>query len=256
MMISSMAEHHIRTTSAPARLSLLMLLLVGLMGCSFSGGYAPVFGAGNFDGQGARTHTVQAGETLYAIAFRYGVNYHGLAKANRIKPPYVIYVNQKIRLISSPEPVQSPEPAAKQQKSARPPVVKPRPIAVAQNSTITWRWPIKGEVVNSFSLKGRINKGIDIRGKLGDKVRAAADGVVVYAGGGLRGYGKLVIVKHSDSFLSAYGHNRKIQVKEGDRVKGGQVVGEVGPSSSKQEMLHFEIRRNGKPENPLLYLPR
>ena len=111
-------------------------------------------------------------------------------------------------------------------------------------------------MVNSFSLNGRINKGIDIRGKLGDKVRAAADGVVVYAGGGLRGYGKLVIVKHSDSFLSAYGHNRKIQVKEGDRVKGGQVVGEVGPSSSKQEMLHFEIRRNGKPENPLLYLPR
>jgi lipoprotein NlpD len=110
-------------------------------------------------------------------------------------------------------------------------------------------------VILAFSTTGRVNKGVDIRGRLGESVAAAADGVVVYAGGGLRGYGKLVIVKHNDHFLSAYGHNRAILVKEGEKVKGGQVVAEIGSSGLNQEMLHFEIRRDGKPEDPLLYLP-
>ena len=108
----------------------------------------------------------------------------------------------------------------------------------------------------AFSTTGKVNKGIDIRGGLGESVAAAADGVVVYAGGGLRGYGKLVIVKHNDHFLSAYGHNRAILVKEGEKVKGGQVVAEIGSSGPGKEMLHFEIRRDGKPEDPLLYLPK
>jgi len=100
-----------------------------------------------------------------------------------------------------------------------------------------------------------VNKGVDIRGKLGESVTSAAAGTVVYAGGGLRGYGKLVIVKHDNHFLSAYGHNRTILVKEGDKVKGGQVVAEIGSSGPNQEMLHFEIRKDGKPEDPLNYLP-
>jgi lipoprotein NlpD len=125
----------------------------------------------------------------------------------------------------------------------------------SQASNLRWRWPVAGQVVNAFSLTGKVNKGVDIRGKLGESVFAAADGIVVYAGGGLRGYGKLVIVKHNDKFLSAYGHNRAILVKEGEKVKGGQVVAEIGSSRSNQKMLHFEIRRNGKPEDPLLYLP-
>ena len=254
-MIGIAARPQSIRVSALRQISLAVLLLVALTGCTNAGNYAPVFGSGSIDRQTTKTHIVQSGETLYAIAFRYGVDYQGLAKANRIAPPYVIFVNQKIRLTAIPDPVKA---ATKQQKVRSAPAAKPQPVTATrpQNSTISWRWPIKGEVINVFSLKDRVNKGIDIRGKLGDKVRAAADGVVVYAGGGLRGYGKLVIVKHSDSFLSAYGYNREIQVKEGDRVKGGQVVAEVGSSSAKQEMLHFEIRRNGKPENPLLYLPR
>ena len=104
-------------------------------------------------------------------------------------------------------------------------------------------------------MTGKVNKGVDIQGELGESVHNAADGVVVYAGGGLRGYGKLVIVKHNDRFLSAYGHNRAILVKEGEKVKGGQIVAEIGSSESNLEMLHFEIRKDGKPEDPLIYLP-
>jgi lipoprotein NlpD len=103
---------------------------------------------------------------------------------------------------------------------------------------------------------GGVNKGLDISGKPGDRVNAAAEGVVVYAGGGLRGYGKLVIVKHNNQYLSAYGHNRSINVKEGDSVKRGQKLAEIGATGSQQPILHFEIRKSGKPVNPLGYLPK
>ena len=108
---------------------------------------------------------------------------------------------------------------------------------------------------DAFSLKKNINKGIDIKGKAGQRVSAAADGMVVYAGGNLRGYGKLVIIKHNESFLSAYGNNQEILVREGEQVKGGQMVAKVGTTAGKVEMLHFEVRLNGRPEDPLKYLP-
>ena len=113
-----------------------------------------------------------------------------------------------------------------------------------------------GEIVAGFALSGKVNKGVDLRGKLGESVLSAGDGVVVYAGGGLRGYSKLVIVKHSDRYLSAYGNNGAIYVKEGDKVMAGEKIAVIGSSGSKIETLHFEIRRNGKPENPLTYLPK
>ena len=200
---------------------------------------------------------MQRGETLYAIAFRYGLDYKGLAGANDIGAPYTIYVGQRISL-STVKASGRAKVATQRQKIDKQPApakVKPTAPIKSQGPNLHWRWPASGEVISGFSLSGRVNKGVDIGGKLGESVLAAADGVVVYAGGGLRGYGKLVIVKHNDQFLSAYGHNRKILVKEGENVKGGQVVAEIGSSSSNQEMLHFEIRRNGKPEDPLLYLP-
>jgi lipoprotein NlpD len=118
-----------------------------------------------------------------------------------------------------------------------------------------WDWPLRGEVLGDFSLQGKVNKGIDIAGKPGSGVKAAADGVVVYAGSNLRGYGKLVIVKHNHQFLSAYGNNYSIRVDEGKKVKAGDVLGRVGSSDSNIEMLHFEIRKDGIPVNPVDYLP-
>jgi lipoprotein NlpD len=121
---------------------------------------------------------------------------------------------------------------------------------------VSWRWPADGTLVGAFVSGDPIKQGIDIAGKSGDAVRAAADGTVVYSGNGLVGYGELVIIKHNASYLSAYGHNRKRMVKEGDRVKAGQAIAEMGSSSASRDSLHFEIRKNGKPANPLDYLPR
>lgn len=230
------------------------LVLLGLIsGCGFGGGYAPVYSSGEKRGNSARVHTVRSGETLYSIAFRYGLDYKQIADANGIPKPYTIFVNQKLKLVGKAPVAPKKQPKPPTKVVAKPPA---RPSASqSQVSNVDWRWPVPGEVIKPFSLSGDVNKGVDLAGRLGESVRAAADGVVVYAGGGLRGYGKLVIVKHSDRYLSAYGHNRAIRVKEGQKVKAGQVVAEIGSSGTDREMLHFEIRKDGKPANPLLYLP-
>lgn len=228
-----------------ARLALLAIVLV-LGGCS---GLPPVYSP-----LGSQTYRVKQGDTLYAIAFRYGLDYKSVAQLNGIAYPYVIYPNQVIRLSGS---------ARQPEKDSGPVVAKPAGRVVkpaADTSSLpaqvgSWRWPLEGRVLQGFSLKNPINKGIDIAGRRGDKVVAAADGVVVYAGGNLRGYGKLVIIKHSDNYLSAYGNNRSLLVKEGDAVSAGKTIARVGSSASDEEMLHFEIRRDGKPEDPMKYLP-
>lgn len=117
-----------------------------------------------------------------------------------------------------------------------------------------WQWPANGKVLKEFDLQGGGNKGIDITGNLGDPVTAAAPGKVVYSGSGLRGYGNLIIIKHSDNYLSAYAYNKKCLVKEGDVVRAGTEIGKMGQNNAGEVLLHFEIRRNGKPVNPLLYL--
>lgn len=133
-------------------------------------------------------------------------------------------------------------------------VATPGPATPVLNSGgVSWRWPASGKVVGTFVAGDQTRQGVDIAGSDGARVVAAADGSVVYSGNGLLGYGELIIVKHSTSFLSAYGHNRKRLVKEGDTVKAGQAIAEMGGSN--RQMLHFEIRRNGKPVNPLEYLP-
>lgn len=117
-----------------------------------------------------------------------------------------------------------------------------------------WSWPACGKVVRGFALQPGGNKGIDIAGQLGDPIRAIAPGKVVYSGNGLKGYGNLIIIKHSDNYLSAYAYNRKLLVKEGDIVKAGTEIANMGQNDSGRVLLHFEIRQNGKPVNPLLYL--
>jgi lipoprotein NlpD len=150
------------------------------------------------------------------------------------------------------DPSAAPPAAAKAQ--AETPTAA-APTASLSSGGVTWRWPAGGKVIGTYIAGDQTKQGIDIGGKSGDAVFAAADGTVVYSGNGLIGYGELIIVKHNASFLSAYGHNRKRLVKEGDSVKSGQAIAEMGATASSREGLHFEIRRNGKPVDPLGFLP-
>ena len=231
------------------RTGLVLLLLVFLItGCA---GLPPIYTVAG----GTGTYVVRKGDSLYSIAFRFGLDYKSLARINGVRPPYTIYVDQLIRLRGSAElPKKDSAPVATHSSSRPPSKVSKAPPAPSA-PVASWRWPLKGEVVKRFSLAQPVNKGIDIAGDSGDTVRAAADGVVVYAGGNLRGYGQLVIVKHNDSFLSAYGNNEKMLVKEGEKVKAGKSIARVGKTAANVEMLHFEIRQDGKPVDPLRYLP-
>ncbi|HKE49585.1 MAG TPA: peptidoglycan DD-metalloendopeptidase family protein [Rhodanobacteraceae bacterium] len=155
----------------------------------------------------------------------------------------------------TPSHVGSPQQPPPVVATATPPPAPAEPSPPVAAGDVAWRWPADGQVVGGYVAGDPMRQGIDISGKPGAPVRAAADGTVVYSGNGLIGYGELIIVKHNPAFLSAYGHNRKRLVQEGDRVKAGQTIAEMGTNASRDE-LHFEIRRNGKPSNPLDYLPR
>ncbi len=216
-------------------------------------------------------HVVQQGDTMYSVAWRYGRNYKELAAANHIPPPYNIYPGEVIRLdvrasssqIASNDSDRS-NPAGSRSQSAE---KSPRPQEKTSSRNITlqtkhytaahirWQWPHVGPIIAQYSLSGHVNKGIDIAGQLGDPVHAAADGEVVYAGSGLLGYGELVIINHNEHYLSAYAHNSKILVKEGERIRAGQVIARMGATGAKRVELHFEIRRDGQPVNPERYLP-
>ena len=132
-----------------------------------------------------------------------------------------------------------------------PPVPKPMPQGT---SALRWQWPTTGDVIKTYNMAVG-SKGIDITGELGQPVQAVASGKVVYSGSALKGYGELIIVKHDETYLSAYGHNRRRLVKEGDEVRAGQTIGELGVGPEQKPILHFEIRENGKPVDPLRYLP-
>ena len=134
------------------------------------------------------------------------------------------------------------------------PAPTPAPAAPL-DSGIAWRWPADGALLSRYAAGEPTRQGVDIGGSAGAPVRAAGDGTVVYSGSGLVGYGELIIIKHSDAWLSAYGHNRKRLVNEGQIVKAGEQIAEMGHSGTARDMLHFEIRYNGKPVDPLLYLP-
>ncbi|MBS0516673.1 MAG: peptidoglycan DD-metalloendopeptidase family protein [Proteobacteria bacterium] len=155
----------------------------------------------------------------------------------------------------APVAIAMPPPAAKV-PAAEPPPAKPVVESAASNvGGVVWRWPSGGKMVGGYVAGDQTRQGVDIAGAAGDPVLAAADGEVVYSGNGLLGYGELIIVKHNASFLSAYGHNRRRLVAEGEKVRAGQQIAEMGSSSASRDELHFEIRKNGKPVNPLDYLP-
>lgn len=214
------------------------------------------------------THIVQQDETLYNIAWRYGRDYKELASANNIKSPFILSVGQRIDLEVDQQSYKAQRSSNKKEPSTSPNVTGRKQNPKLRNKTtrtkkssnsnkITWGWPHVGLILAKYSVNSRsrdINKGIDIRGVGGDEIRAAASGEVVYAGNGLLGYGNLIIINHSDRYLSAYGHNQDMLVKEGDRVKRGQQIATMGAKGGKP-MLHFEIRKDGQPVNPAKYLP-
>lgn len=215
-------------------------------------------------GKPGSTVRVQRGDTLYRIAVNNGISPMDLALWNRISAPYTIYPGQTLQLYpgsgSARPTTASSRPATPASGSASRPAQPPAPVAppagVPANSGFAWRWPADGQIVGRFVQGDASKQGIDIAGAAGQPVRAAADGVVVYSGSGLVGYGELIIVKHSETWLSAYGHNRKRLVNEGQTVKAGQQIAEMGRSGTSRDMLHFEIRYNGRPVDPLVYLPK
>ncbi|MET0288717.1 MAG: peptidoglycan DD-metalloendopeptidase family protein [Pseudoxanthomonas sp.] len=207
-----------------------------------------------------RTVRIERGDTLYGVASRNDILATDLAAWNGIPAPYTIYPGQTLKLYppgaKGGSTAATPAPRPSTPRPATPttaPAATPPPAPV--NSGISWRWPADGQVIGRFTNGDQTKQGIDIAGTGGQPVRATADGVVVYSGAGLVGYGELIIVKHNEAWLSAYGHNRKRLVNEGQNVKSGQQIAEMGRSGAARDMLHFEIRYNGKPVDPLSYLP-
>jgi len=267
---------------------------------------------------------VSRGDTLYSIAFRYGLDWRDVARWNAIGPPYTIHVDDWIRLQAPPDmrpavvvaqaPAAGPQrrrqrtdetatepssdaaspprseagdepradeadqpaawptpaparPEAAEQPPAEPetarasdgpeaaPVADPPSAPTRSVAGVSWRWPTDGRVARDFD-NGASRKGILIAGQGGQPIRAAAQGEVVYSGNGLIGYGELIIIKHSDRMLSAYAHNRERLVAEGDRVRSGDLIARMGTNARDETVLHFEIRRDGKPADPVGYLPR
>jgi len=193
-------------------------------------------------------HVVQKGEFISQIAKDYGLEWEELAKINGLKPPYALRIGQRLRLT----PGASNSSSVVNRNEDRVDNTDPgEPIG-----TIPWIWPTEGRVVSTFKAKDATRKGIDIAGVVGQKVVAAADGEVVYSGAGLAGYGKLIIIKHDARFLSAYAYNEKLLVSEGQKVKSGQAIANMGLESVDKPRLHFEIRLDGQPIDPLRQLPR
>ena len=201
--------------------------------------------------QGFDMHTqgykVQPGDTLYSIASQAGLDYKKVAKWNHIKSPFTIFSGQNIFL----------EPPQTHEKKEIILNFKPKKPAINQvdkkKLKIIWQWPLKGRIEKTFTLPNQ--KGIDIVAYKRHSILAAASGKVVYSGSGNIGYGNLVIIKHDKHFLSVYGNNSRLLIKEGNIVKRGQPIAEISPVDDRKAVLHFEIRKNGKPMNPQYFLP-
>jgi len=233
-------------------------------------------------------YTVKKGETLYSISWRANSDIRSIAKLNKLSTPYNIFPGQKLivskKNSSNPsQPLTSNRfakqsnknftnnkqkpvkkivaPNKKQEYGKNVRNIKVSENVISQGPTFSkkireWQWPASGKVIARFSTAQQGNKGINIAGRRGDKVKAAAKGKVVYAGSALRGYGQLVIVKHNDDYLSAYAHNDKILVKEKQQVNAGDVIAKMGDTGEQRVMLHFEVRFRGKSVNPMKYLPK
>jgi lipoprotein NlpD len=209
---------------------------------------------------------VGSGDTLFSIAFQYDLDFRSLAIANGLNPPYTIFVDQEINLdlnnivsVGSAVSTANLGTAVGNNSVARARAgggtsgsVLRQPVTSTPRA-ISWQWPHPGRLVRGF--QSGISKGLDISGNVGDAVLAAGDGDVVYSGSGIQGSGDLIIVRHSDRYLSAYAHNSRMLVNVGSRVRAGEKIAEVGENSSGVAMLHFEIREAGDSVDPSRLLP-
>ena len=213
------------------------------------------------NGCGTHTyHLVQRGDSLYSVSWSYGYDYKDVARWNGLQSPYELTPGQRIRLVPQtgmkaaalpPKPV-IVEPAA---QVTHAPAAPRAPPTEKHAGVVTWHWPADGKIIGGFDARDPSKKGINIAGELGQSVRAAAAGKVVYSGSGLIGYGKLIILKHNETLLSAYAHNKELLVTEGEVVEVGKQIAAMGSSGANVVMLHFEIRRDGVPVDPVEYLP-
>lgn len=203
-------------------------------------------------------YTVKPGDTLIRIGMDSGQSWRDIMRWNKLDNANLIEPGQVLR-------VMPPSPDAPALRAAASPASAPMPAASASTApaalpaapsgledAISFQWPVRGNLIAGFDESK--NKGLDIAGKAGDPVSAAADGRVVYSGAGLRGYGNLIILKHNNTYLTAYAHNQTLLVKEDQIIKRGQKIAEMGSSDADQVKLHFEIRRQGKPVDPAKYL--
>ncbi len=259
----------LRSIVSPAPLRAISLgvivgLTVAMVGCAS----APTPPRGN--GQAAVAvptfYTVQKDDSLSKIANRYNLDYQNIARLNQIGSDYVIHVGQRLRLVatgSSPRPQAAPIAAAAPLKAqplgstTLPPSSNASAVASAASAygTIAWRWPTNAAVTQRFDLTRQV-KGIRFSGNVGDPVYAAADGTVIYASNGLAEYGNLILVQHSNGYITAYAHNQRLLVQEKTKVTAGQQIAEMGSSGTNRVMLEFQVRLNGKPMDPSLVLPQ
>ncbi|WP_133471408.1 peptidoglycan DD-metalloendopeptidase family protein [Paraglaciecola marina] len=265
--------------------SLLLFSSIFLWGCSSRKTPAPVVELyqgktyKDFEKQGyeGKYYKVQTGDTLFSIAWYSGQDYRDLAKLNKISSPYNIYPGQRLLLTEGKKtnPVKTNKiTTTSPQKIKKQAIDPPKKQAYGKSEEIVngssaqslagkfpdqvknWSWPTKGIISRGFSSKDEGNKGLDFDGKHGASILAAADGKVVYTGDALRGFGKLVIIKHSEAYLTAYAHNDTILVKEQQWIKLGDKIATMGKSGTDKVKLHFEVRYKGKSVNPLRYLPK
>ncbi len=208
-----------------------------------------------------RTAIVRKGDNLYAISFLSGDNYLDVARWNDMDPEDIIYPGQEIKLYPPDDGTEAyAAPAVTEEAEAAPAPTPSVPSGsltpnLPESVKSDWIWPARGRIISQYSTANRQN-GIEIAGELGSPIRVSADGRVVYSGTGLIGYGRIIIVKHNPQYLSVYAHNSRVVVKEGDSVIQGQKIAEMGNTDSDRVKLHFEIRRNGKPIDPIGYLPK
>jgi len=263
-----------------------LILICSLAACTSHPINAPVGDRSERPLRNPETHRVRQGDTLFSVAFLYGYTVDELAAWNHLRAPYSIYKGQQLRLTapskstagktvdrvskpkkpppksSRPKPRYSTKAVSKapsqlpQSRASTAQTPTSRPSAAPSGTQVNWSWPASGRVIRGYNSKSAGKKGVDIAGKTGESVRAAAAGKVVYAGSGLSGYGRLIIIKHNKNFLSAYAHNRKLVAREGQWVKKGELIAQMGSSGTDRTQLHFEIRKQGRPVDPLRYLPK
>ena len=274
----------------------VLLALVSLTACNKSwspGERSHVDGSG-YEMTQDGYYRVRRGDSLHAIAFNFGLDWRDIARWNNISSPYVIYPDQMLRVTEAPPrrtvttTGTGPAPSVSERSSERAIQTTPSQPAATQASTTPapkpttstpkpagpttqpsasksgastadpsrWLWPTDGRLLSTFKAGDPSRNGIELAGSEGQAIRASAAGEVVYSGNGLIGYGELIIIKHSDRMLSAYGHNRKRLVAEGQAVSAGEKIAEMGRDERNRPLLHFEIRRGGTPQDPMKYLPR